>query len=171
MKIRPATPSDFPTIATIHAQSWQDTYADVLSADYLTSQVFIDFKQYWLEIAMRIEGVILVAEDGESGGIIGFIAIWCQPDPLIDNLHIKSASRSRGVGTALMKAAAQKLIQQDHKTAYLWVVAKNVRAIRFYERLGGICGQKAIKDLSGHDVLMIKMSWSDISVIVDKVGE
>jgi len=37
-----------------------------------------------------------------------------------------------------MAAVAEQLISRGHKTAYLWVFDSDSRAIRFYERLGGV---------------------------------
>jgi ribosomal protein S18 acetylase RimI-like enzyme len=104
----------------------------------------------------------LVAEDN---GIIGFIAVWCRPNPFIDNLHVKPSRRSNKVGSTLLKSAARRLMQLGHRTAYLWVVASNERALRFYTRLGGVCSDRAMKNLFGHEVPNIKVEWSDISVI------
>jgi hypothetical protein len=64
-----------------------------------------------------------------------------------------------------MKSAAQQLIEQGHQTAYLWVVESNKRAIQFYQRLGGVCTDRALKDLFGYKVSTVKIEWSDIAVI------
>ena len=41
-------------------------------------------------------------------------------------------------------------------TAHLWVVVINKSAIRFYDRLGGITTDRAIKSLLGHDFPNLK---------------
>ena len=162
MNIRRAQGTDLPFIAAIQAESWRDTYSGVLPEEYLADQVTEDLKRHWKEVEIQKDDVVLVAEDN---GIIGFIAIWCRPDPLIDNLHVKPSKRSKGVGSTLMKSATQQLIHKGHKTAHLWVVANNERAIRFYERLGGVCTGRKLKNLLKHEVLNVKIVWSDISII------
>ena len=163
MQIRPAQQSDLEPIAALHAESWRDAYSDVLPKQYLADQLGADLLHHWRTAEIRSSDVLLVAEDH---GIIGFIAVWCRPEPFIDNLHVKPANRSERVGSSLMKSAAKTLIQSGHKTAHLWVVESNQRAIHFYERLGGVCTDRELKKLFGHMVPNVKVVWSDIYSIL-----
>ena len=142
--------------------SWRDAYADVLPSEYLAGQLAVDLERHWRAAAIQPGDVVLVAEEE---GLIGFIAVWCRPDPFIDSLHVQLARRSQGVGARLMMSAARRLMRQGHRTAHLWAVAANERAIRFYERLGGVRADRAMKDLFGHEVLNVKIEWSDIAVL------
>ncbi len=162
MIIRPARQADLPAIAALQAESWQDSYTDVLPAAYLAKGITADLSGYWSQLEIQPQDVMLVAE---QDGMLGFIAVWCRPDAFIDNLHVRPAQRSKGVGRALMEAAARQLVQDGHRSAYLWVVASNLRAIAFYERLGGVHTAQAMKNLFGHQVLTVKLEWTDIAVI------
>jgi len=164
MKIRHATQSDFQDIAAIHIESWKDSYSDVLPAEFLDWQINRDFIQLWDEVEIQNEDVILVAEENS---VVGFIAVWCRPIPFIDNLHVRPSKRSKKFGSALMRAVAKELINQGHKTAYLWVFESNEKAIRFYERLGGIQKEQSMKTVFGYDVLSRKIEWTDLSVICE----
>ena len=161
MNIRRAQASDLPRIAAIQADSWRETYSDVLPEAYLDDKLSEDLDRHWREVDIQPEDVVLVAEEE---GIIGFIAVWCRPDPFIDNLHVKSSQRSKKIGSTLMMSAARQLVRQGHTTAYLWVVKSNERAIRFYERLGGVRADQALKSLFGHKVPNVKILWSDLTV-------
>ena len=163
MKIRHATPSDFKDIAVIHAESWKDAYSNDLPAEFLNGKIHRDFDRYWKEIDIQQEDIVLVAEENS---LIGFAAVWCRPIPFIDNLHVTPSQRSRKVGSALMKAVAKELINRGHLTAYLWVFQSNEKAIRFYERLGGIQKEQSMKNVFGYDVLSRKIEWHDLSKIV-----
>ena len=162
MLVRTIRRSDRPHIAAIQAQSWQDSYAGVLPEAYLADRVSEDLERHWRSVPIQADDIVLVAEVED---IIGFIAVWCRPDPFIDNLHVKPSQRSKGIGSMLMALAARQMIQQGHKTAYLWVVENNTQAIRLYERLGGICTDRKPKDLFGHAVPNIKIEWPDISTL------
>jgi GNAT superfamily N-acetyltransferase len=151
-----------PLIAAVQAASWKDTYSGVLPKEYLTDQVDEDLLCHWREVEILPDDVVLVAEED---GIIGFIAVWCRPDPLIDNLHVKPSRRSNRIGSTLLISAVCQLLELGHRSAYLWVVASNERAIRFYTRLGGVCLDRAVKNIFGHEVPNIKIEWSDISVL------
>ena len=64
-----------------------------------------------------------------------------------------------------MAAVAKELITEGHKTAYLWVFESNEKAIRFYERLGGIQKEQSTKKVFGYDVPSRKIEWDDLSKI------
>ena len=162
MLIRRIQPSDLPHIAAVQIESWKDTYTEALSAAYLANQVAAELKHHWSAVEIQPEDIVRVAEDD---GVIGFISVWCRPDPFINNLHIKPAQRSKGVGSKLMASAARQMIRQGHGSAYLWVFEKNQRAIQLYERLGGIRTEHAVKNIFGHKLPSVKMVWSDISVL------
>ena len=162
MKIRHATQSDFQAIAAIHIESWKDSYSDVLPADFLDWKINRVFLKHWHEVKIQKNDIILVAEENL---VTGFIAVWCRPIPFIDNLHVKPSYRSKKLGSALIKAVAKELIKKGHKTAYLWVFENNQKAIRFYERLGGIQKEQSMKTVFGYDVLSRKIEWDDLSLI------
>ena len=162
MRIRPATQSDLKEIAAIHAASWKDAYSDVFPAEFLVGQIDRQFSNYWGEISIKTEDLVLVAKKDSP---VGFIAVWCRPTPFIDNLHVRPSQRSKKIGSALMKAAARELIDRGHRTGYLWVFENNEKAIRFYERLGGVKKEKERKTVFGYRVLSRKIEWDDLGVI------
>lgn len=164
VNIRQATQSDLQDIAAIHIESWKDSYPDVLPATFLAGQIDREFKRHWNEIQIQEGDIVLVAEDDS---LVGFTAVWCRPDPFIDNLHVRPSWRSKRVGSSLMKAVAAELIRKGHKTACLWVFAGNKNAIRFYERLGGIGKEQSMKNVFGYDVLSRKIEWDDLSGICE----
>jgi ribosomal protein S18 acetylase RimI-like enzyme len=100
-----------------------------------------------------------------TDGPKGFSAAWCRPSPFIDNLHVLPSMRSRGIGAALMGAAAGRLVARGHSTAYLWVFERNEAAIRFYQRLGAVKARQEIKEVFGHRVPSVRMEWSDLGAI------
>jgi ribosomal protein S18 acetylase RimI-like enzyme len=160
MKIRPARPDDLREIASIHATSWKEAYAGTLPAHYLEGEVDRDLQAHWERQELLKDDVLLVAET--DAGLVGFAAVWCRPDAFIDNLHVSQPVRSKGIGAALMRAAADRLMAQGHSTAYLWVFESNAAAIRFYERLGAVRVERAIKEIYGHRVASVRMEWSDL---------
>ncbi|MAG95190.1 MAG: GNAT family N-acetyltransferase [Alphaproteobacteria bacterium] len=165
MRIRSATPSDRTAIAAVHTASWQTAYRGTLPDEYLDNKAGDEIRRSWSGIEFSSEDVVLVAEDEQ---VVGFIAVWCKPDPFIDNLHVFPEQMSKGIGRKLMRAAAQELERLGHSTAYLWVFASNERAIRFYERLGGVRAVLENKDVLGHIIPSFKIEWRDVSVIQNR---
>ena len=114
-----------------------------------------------MEIQTR--DVVLVAE---ADGLCGFIAVWCRPAPHIDNLHVQPSFRSRKIGTLLLVSATQELLARQHKTADLWAFKTNLKAIRFYERMGGVVAEEAPQDIFGYSIPSVRIEWKDLSVIL-----
>lgn len=162
-EIRPATDRDRGAIAALQAASWRNAYAGVLDPDYLASGLAGDLARHWAGQPITPEDVVLVAEDGDV--LLGFIAIWCQNTPYIDNLHVDPALRSRGTGRQLMGHAARALRERNHDTAYLWVVSGNSRAISFYLSLGGKISGEGQKDLLGTLTPVTRIEWPTLNRI------
>ena len=162
MKIRTATKADLPEIASLHIQSWRNAYAEVLPKDFLGDPIEREFTRYWHDIDLGDEDVVMVAEDDD---LLGFIAVWCRPTPYIDNLHVKPSLRSKGIGSALLISAVEELLARGHKTAYLWVFTRNQKAVRFYERMGGIVAEKAPQDIFGYSIPSLKIQWKDLATL------
>lgn len=167
MKIRAASQLDRPAIAAVQTASWRATYRGMLPDEYLDHEVAGDLSCHWATVGFLPDDVVLVADDGQ---VVGFIAIWCRPDPYIDNLHVMPDRQSEGVGRKLMVAGAEELRRRGHGTAYLWVMENNLRAIRFYEGLGGVRTKLEDKDVFGHMVPNFRIEWRDLSVIAERAS-
>jgi GNAT superfamily N-acetyltransferase len=162
MIIRKAKSSEFKIIADIHIESCRNSYSNILSSGFLNKEIAPFLNEHWSNVEIQDGDVVLVAEEKE---IIGFIAVWCRPIPFIDNLHVKPSRRSQNVGTALMQVAAEALLMTGKRNGYLWVFHSNEKAIRFYERLGGVQKECTVKDIFGHQLLSKKIEWADLSTI------
>ena len=163
MTIRPATRADLEAIAALHIESCRDAYSHVFPAEFLEERLPESLELHWKEVEIGSEDIVLIAEEEVP---IGFIAVWCRPAAFIDNLHVRPSSRSKRVGTALMSAMAQRLISRGKKTAYLWVFESNIRAIRFYEKLGGITERRTDRSVFGYAVMSRRIVWNDVTSIV-----
>ncbi len=164
MIIRPARSKDLERIAAVHVASWQDSYRGVLPDDYLDELVAEDLARQWRGAEIGPDDVVLIAETALE--TLGFIAVWCRPDPFIDNLHVLPDHRSGGLGARLMRAAAIALLAKGHKTAHLWLLKGNDEARRFYQRLGGECVAEAPKRIYEYDLPSTRIEWQDLTSIL-----
>ena len=150
---RIATPSDTKRIANLHALSWQENYRESFSAHFLDDEVFNERLIVWQERLKnpKENQQVLLAED--NGLFVGFICSYFEEDSehgtYLDNLHVSTAAKGKGIGTQLMAKLAQEL--QARKSIagfYLWVLTTNHSAITFYENLGG----KALETVEANDI-------------------
>jgi GNAT superfamily N-acetyltransferase len=142
MHLRPATVTDAPMIARLHAESWRAAYRGFYRDDYLDGDIVEERLAVWRE---RFDPpadnqYVLLATDG--GDALGFVCAYGDHDPvwgtLVDNLHVLPAHQGRGLGRRLLASAAAWSRQRYPDAGlYLWVIDGNARARRFYELLGG----------------------------------
>ncbi len=165
MNIRPAEDKDRPIIAEIHARSWQENYRDYLSADLLDKQLPEKMAERWNNAEIGAQDIVLVAEDDQ---IQGFVAAWDDEMVYLDNLHVRSDCRSKGIGRKLLAAAARTAKENGRKSIWLHVVVGNDRARNLYTRLGGIADGVEDKDLYGATVPNERIIWRDIDILAEQ---
>ncbi|MEM8950393.1 MAG: GNAT family N-acetyltransferase [Pseudomonadota bacterium] len=159
--IRDAKRSEFAALAALQIRSWRDVYRGIMPDSYLDDEIEGDLHARWENLHPSGDDLILVADDS---GLCGFITVWCQSDPYIDNLHVEPGERSKGVGESLMRTAAHRLIQNDYGRVSLHVAADNLRAAAFYRRLEGSFGVVERKQQEhGGPVDAIEVVWEDLA--------
>ena len=164
--IRQAQPSDEPKIAQLHAQSWRENYTQALSAEFIEHQLFENRRQVWRERFTKpaLNQVVFVAED--SGNFCGFICLFgnnhSTHGTIIDNLHVANQAKGKGIGTQLIRVAAEWATKHYQAVGiYLEVLECNPKAIGFYESLGAKnLGRKYWHTPCRNDVSEFMYGWS-----------
>lgn len=171
LKIRTATKSDIEGIASLHSKSWQQNYRNTFSDQFLDYEVQHERLVVWKK---RFENVskdqyVQVAE--VNGELVGFICAYIDRDSkygtLIDNLHVSSDFIGQGIGEQLMVNMANFLDQNESNASmYLWVLTSNLKAIKFYERMGG----KPVEtvndfDIGDKEIVKTRYHWPDLKYI------
>lgn len=127
--------SDVSGKAYVHWQTWRESFKGIVNPRYLDSLTL----DRCLNIASKWRKNILVAKE-ESGRVIGFVSYGASHDPDMQNcgevlaLYVLKDYQRQGVGSALMKAALQKIGGFD-KIA-VWMLRANETAIAFCEKFG-----------------------------------
>ena len=135
VSIRQAVPADAEPLAHLHVDVWDDAYTGLMPQGILDDrrEKVAERVERWQEILGRAEPA-WVAEDGE--GLVGFASAGPARDNDMEELlelyalYVRAAYWDGGLGYALFEIAV------GDRAAYLWVLAGNARAIRFYERQG-----------------------------------
>lgn len=144
--------ADATELATMHMQVWRDTYAGMLSQDYLDSMQLGPRIAHWRKrigvTNAREHGADETAADGDvrhlsrlarhvpSGRIAGFCMVGGPreddaPVPQeLGALNVLAEFHGTGVARLLVDATL------GDRPAYLWVVRQNLRAQAFYRKLG-----------------------------------
>jgi ribosomal protein S18 acetylase RimI-like enzyme len=149
MKLRAATLADAKSIADIHAVSWRNTYQRALTEHYLKNIVPRERHELWkgrLENPKSNQHVVVADFQGD---VVGFVCVYTGENPIwgsyLDNLHVRSAYQSKGVGKALLTAAVSWCFRREPTRGLCLLVNRdNIKAQEFYIRFGARNAQKSI---------------------------
>jgi len=151
MQIVNATPEDARAVARIHVTTWQEAYKDILSIDYLTGLSIDKRESYWSEVILKGSPVLSVAKVGDC--VVGWVAFGkCRDADAqattgeIWAIYVAPDCWSNGAGRALWLHARQELAADGYRTASLWVLADNARAIDFYKKAGFVAEPDSVKE-------------------------
>ena len=141
MLIRPAEPEDARAVAEIHVEAWRAAYESILPEAFLASLNVASRQEFWTQFLIKKKGRLLVAMDGMR--MLGWINTGrCRDDDALPSdaeiwaLYVSPAVWSKGVGRQLWESAQCSLREAGFIRCSLWVLAQNVRAIRFYQAAG-----------------------------------
>lgn len=144
---------DAEAVARVHVESWQTAYRGIYRDAYLDRGALDNRLAHWrARLAAASDATAgLVAE--EAGRVVGFAYLDRDDDPargpLLDNLHVRPETRSRGLGRRLLAAAAGEIDRRGWTPRlHLWVFEANTGARRFYERHGGRAVERVMYDAS-----------------------
>lgn len=135
--------TDAEEIASVHVQCWQESYADLLPAEFLKN-LSVDAKiGPWRQTISDPQVFKRVARD--AGRIVGFVS--CGPvregaakgaDGEIFAIYILKAYHGRKIGRSLIAATARFWLSEGGRNLIVLSMAGNTQATAFYEALGGV---------------------------------
>lgn len=139
--IRPALVADARPIADIHVRSFLESYAHLARTRRSAQRGLEGRVRFWERRLRDPENTTLIALQDES--VVGFVHLGRSPDSDADewtghifSVHVDPLRTGRGVGGRLVSTATDELAKMGFRTATLWAVSDNERALRFYDRLG-----------------------------------
>ena len=175
LRFRAADPEDAKDVALLHADSWRRHYRGAYADAYLDGDVVTDRAAEWsARLADQTGGATVLAED--PAGLAGFVHVMFDKDAhwgsLVDNLHVSHDRQHGGIGTALMRHAAEAVASHAvHKSMYLWVLEQNAAAQGFYRAIGGTGVDRTSVPPPGGvpgrltgEPRMLRMVWPDLAI-------
>jgi ribosomal protein S18 acetylase RimI-like enzyme len=174
MILREASSQDVKAIAALHAESWRRHYRGAYLDSFLDGDVFADRLAVWSArlTAPSADSFTIVADQNKA--VVGFVHMILDEDPdfgtLLDNLHMTSQLKRRGIGRRLLVEAARELVRRrpTNRQFYLWVLAQNTAAQAFYAACGGTKVETTLSGPfpGGGRALSHRMAWPDAAALV-----
>lgn len=163
---REASDQDAAAVAELHAASWRTHYRGSARDSYLDGPIGAERLAFWnrrLSVP-NPRRVVVLAQIGPR--LAGFVCAIAGADArwgtLVDNLHVAADNKGRGLGRALMREAASRLpATAAAEPLHLFVLAANVAARGFYDRMGGeIVGEEHHSLPDGTEHPVIRYAWA-----------
>lgn len=127
IRLRPAGPDDAATVAEIWRVGWHEAHSGRVPAELVAARTDESFRTRATESVSRTTVAMAGAE------LAGFVMVAGDE---VEQLYVGARHRGAGVADALLRHAERTIAAAGHASAWLAVVAGNVRARRFYERMG-----------------------------------
>jgi GNAT superfamily N-acetyltransferase len=152
--IKRATPDDAATLSKIHALSWKSAYKGIVPQKYL-DRIKMDlwvatFQKWFAENVFKADILYL------DNTAIGCVTYGKSRDEKYSNwgeivsIYMHPDYYRKGYGQKLFAHALEQLKSEGYKNCYLWVLASNANARRFYEKNGFIWnGEKGQIEIMG----------------------
>lgn len=158
-------------VAALHAESWRVTYRGAYRDEYLDGDVVQDRMAVWeerLSTPPKNQFVVVAEEDDR---VVGFACAYGRHDEewgtLLDNLHVHPERHGQGTGRRLLSEVVRWCrANYADRGLYLWVLAQNAQARRFYERLGASDrGGDVFEPPGGGQIASRRYAWTTIKEI------
>ncbi len=144
--VRRARSQDAKEIADVHDAAWRDAYRGVIPGRELERMIARRGPDWWHQ-AIERGSRLVVLEFDES--IAGYATYGRNRVPNLPyqgelfELYLAPEFQGLGFGRRLFQAARRDLSDHHYPTLLVWALADNVRAVNFYERLGGTVVRRA----------------------------
>ncbi|QQQ62642.1 GNAT family N-acetyltransferase [Paenarthrobacter ureafaciens] len=158
LEVRQAEPSDGPSMAKVHVDTWRETYRGLMSDAVLDDPALLDWRErFWHAVLTDTryeQNTVAVA--AHEGTVIGIAMSGPSQDDAdvpqqLYVLYAYAAFHGSGVGTALLNAVIDPTM-----SAALWVADPNPRAQAFYRKNGFLAdGSSRIED-EVRDIRMVR---------------
>lgn len=144
VRVRPADRSDADELAAVHLESWRWAYQGLLPETYLSRLRHDELAARWwrrLAAGELDEAIRVVEHDGHVRGFVTFgprrdDPTWLGYAGEVYMLYLAPELVGLGLGHQLLDQALEELTRMRCYWIVVWVLAKNERARRFYERAG-----------------------------------
>jgi ribosomal protein S18 acetylase RimI-like enzyme len=178
MKIRVAVPDDAPDLGRVMVESFLSAHRGQMPDAAWQKRVDewtpdVSARGWARALTEQAEGndardVLLVAED-ENGVLSGLVSgTTADADPTgsvaeIGALYVLPDRHRRGIGRALLRAAASELANRGFSALHLEVLTANLPARAFYEAMGGREIGQGTTDEEGYLLPVTVYGWPDIT--------
>ncbi len=149
INIRKAKEADIEQIATIKVEGWRQAYGDIINKKYLENMSVSNEMQKYTDGYYSLDTVFVAEQDNE---ILCFCRVYDfdnspYEDKNIDceirEIYVRPNIKRMGIGSKIFKYVLNYFKEKGKRELYLGVFEDNYKSRKFYEKMGGIIGEKS----------------------------
>lgn len=173
LEVRRASAADAIVIADLHTVTWRDAYRGILPNHYLDGDMATERRTAWTRyFAAQPDQAAVLLAIGLDGALDGFIALEAGNengyDAVIENLHVASRARGRGIAKRLIFESIDHLFSVNARSVCLWVYDDNEAAMSVYKALGGTADAWATDPFAHAHAAHTRIGWKDLATLRDR---
>jgi GNAT superfamily N-acetyltransferase len=166
--VRPATPSDVPSIARLHVDSWRSLYREVLPDPVLDNLSYADRERQWMRlIAGGDTGPFVYVADHPRDRVVGLMAGTTEPssNPAYPGevyvVYVDERYAESDIGRDMMQLAARMMSENGLPGMLAWAIAGSPIE-EFYRSLHGQPVSTRNRSYGDATIEEIAFGWSDL---------
>lgn len=165
-----AVEADLGELARVHHESWHDTYAELFPEPIIRARTLGSFEERLGRTLRDPDDFTIVAL--VAGAMVGLATAGpCREGAPgyageLHTLYLLPGHRGRGLGERMVREVAAELAGRGMGSMLLWVFSDNVRACRFYERLGAVEVAERSGTLDGRVLRDVCYGWPNTAPLL-----
>lgn len=173
IEIRHGRTADVFAIGRVLVETWRATFRGQLDDAYLDRMSPAEQAVRHMSRRNAVGVGHYVAIDRKSDTLVGFAnygpSRFTASTPVgeIYALYVLPAYQGRGIGDALVRAVARRMVEGGTVTLIAWVLSTNPNRA-FYERLGATPVETSIIGLGGHRYQQVAYAWRDLHLLISR---
>ncbi|MBC8120299.1 MAG: 2-amino-4-hydroxy-6-hydroxymethyldihydropteridine diphosphokinase [Gemmatimonadaceae bacterium] len=134
--LRPFVATDMEALRELAALCWWSTYRGHLSDAYIEWFLQHAYSPDSLEHSTTQPGSCFWVAEDMHGRLVGFLQVMVSRPAHILRFYVAPDAQGQGIGSALWWLTYDLLVREKVRCCTLTVLRSNLKAIRFYERIG-----------------------------------
>ena len=164
IKIRSTNKTDIKQIAAIKINGWKTAYLDIIDNEYLDS---IDIDKEVEKYSNYSLDNIFVAELNNE--IVGFCRVYDYDkspyedkniDCEIREIYVEYDLKRKGIGSQIFNYVMKYFKNKGKNKLYIGVFEDNYKSRKFYEKMGGVLGDKTYLTINGKSYSVISYTYN-----------
>lgn len=177
MLIRKAIQEDALAIATVHVNSWKETYRGIICQEFLESLKIEERLKLWEEIlSQSTDATPVFVAVNSTNEIIGFASFGSErtkkfsADCELYAIYILDSYKRRKIGLELLLVGVDELLKQNYNSMLVWVLEEN-DSRGFYESLNPRKESEEVDQIGERDHLEIAYVWDNLKLLQQRIAD